>query len=85
MHFFCSISVRLGEYDLSKTIDCNPKNNATCNNYVINIAPERIFKHENYSKSSYQYDIALIKLSKDVEFHGKLNFFMGFKYILTKF
>lgn len=70
MHFL-SISVRLGEYDLSKTIDCSPAIDGLCKNDVINIAPERIFKHENYSKASYQYDIALIKLAKDVEFHGK--------------
>ncbi|KAH8416028.1 hypothetical protein KR222_006754, partial [Zaprionus bogoriensis] len=71
--FFVSFSshrmfVRLGEHDL-KT---NPDRRYVKGKYIeappsMDIVHERIFVHEDFS-DNYQHDIALIKLSRDVEY-----------------
>lgn len=59
--------VRLGEYDLSKDIDCI-KND--CNDPVVNMGIEEVIPHPEYDDSSpnKQNDIALIRLNGVVKY-----------------
>ncbi|XP_034104283.1 serine protease grass-like isoform X8 [Drosophila albomicans] len=61
--------VRLGEHNISQQIDC--KGNF-CAPPVEDIGIERIFVHEKYSHETHHNDIALVKLSKDVEFRESI-------------
>ncbi|XP_051860270.1 serine protease grass-like isoform X7 [Drosophila albomicans] len=54
--------VRLGEHNISQQIDCK----------IEDIGIERIFVHEKYSHETGHNDIALVKLSKDVEFRESI-------------
>ncbi|XP_034487203.1 serine protease 7 [Drosophila innubila] len=58
--------VRLGEYDISKDIDCV---NGVCNKPVIEIDIEESIVHPQYDANSNDrhHDIALLRLSKPVE------------------
>lgn len=65
--------MRLGEHDKSTQPDCRTlKGKYTCAPNVTDVAHEHVFIHEKYNPSSFQYDIALIKLSRDVNNTGKL-------------
>jgi len=57
--FFRS-QVRLGEFDLSKTEDCNGEE---CYQPAIDLEVEKIIPHEDYSNQTFQNDIALLRLS----------------------
>ncbi|XP_034104281.1 serine protease grass-like isoform X2 [Drosophila albomicans] len=61
--------VRLGEHNISQQIDC--KGNR-CAPSVEDMGIERIFVHEKYSHETGHNDIALVKLSKDVEFRESI-------------
>ncbi|XP_062129338.1 serine protease grass-like [Drosophila sulfurigaster albostrigata] len=61
--------VRLGEHTISQERDC--KGNI-CAPPVEDIGIERIFVHEKYSRQTGPNDIALVKLSKDVEFRESI-------------
>lgn len=56
------LKVRLAEYDF------NDANNKDRRDFTVN----RIIRHEKYNASNYNSDIALIKLSQEVEFTNKL-------------
>lgn len=62
--FFTRVSVRIGEYDLSKTNDCVEvdENDEVCNPPVQNINVESIISHPNYNVPKYANDIAIIRL-----------------------
>lgn len=60
-------SVRLGEWDMSKEIDCDDDD--ICAPQARDIPIEELIPHEGYSPSSQseQDDIALLRLSRPVE------------------
>ncbi|EDW59937.2 serine protease grass [Drosophila virilis] len=61
--------VRLGEHAISTTRDCAwEKSRNICALPVEDFLFEGIIVHEDYSQQSKHNDIALVKLSKDVEF-----------------
>ncbi|KAL7729105.1 hypothetical protein ACLKA6_019926 [Drosophila palustris] len=64
-------TVRLGEYDISKEIDCV---NGVCNKPVIEIDVEESIVHPQYDAfgSDRHHDIALLRLSKPVELNAFL-------------
>uniref|UniRef100_A0A2C9GV94 Peptidase S1 domain-containing protein n=1 Tax=Anopheles dirus TaxID=7168 RepID=A0A2C9GV94_9DIPT len=57
--------VRLGEWDLGSTNDCQ---NNRCSSAPIDVAIEKIVTHADYSKRSKLHDIALIRLAHDVQY-----------------
>lgn len=58
--------VRVGEHDLSKDIDCGD-NGGFCAPPPQDFQVEAVIPHESYGKpASFQNDIAIIKLSRDV-------------------
>ncbi|XP_043070266.1 serine protease grass-like [Drosophila grimshawi] len=62
------LEVRLGEHRISTEQDCDDIGNTRiCAPPVRDISFDKIFVHENYSRDSAENDIALIKLSTDVE------------------
>jgi len=72
--FFCyRKSVRLGEHDRSTNPDCKTFDlKEKCLPSVEDIEVERVVVHENYNVPLRANDIALLKLSRKVEFKGKL-------------
>lgn len=63
--------MRVGETDLSKEIDCNTSDDAEdCAEPYQDIPVDKFIKHEQYSASRKNNDIALIKLAKP----ARLNF-----------
>ncbi|XP_055589900.1 uncharacterized protein LOC129742080 [Uranotaenia lowii] len=56
------VSVRLGETDLSKEIDCNAKDD--CAPKPQDIAVDKVVKHPLYSSSKKKNDIGIVKLSR---------------------
>jgi len=63
--------VRLGEYDISKEIDCVDR---VCNKPVIEIDIEESIVHPQYDANSNDrhHDIALLRLSQPVELNAFL-------------
>lgn len=65
--------MRLGEHDKHTQPDCRTvKGKAQCAPNVTDVTPEQVFIHDKFNLSTFQYDIALIKLSTDVNDTGKL-------------
>lgn len=60
-------AVRMGEWDLNQTIDCEF---GLCANPVVDVAIESIHAHEMYKPTlgKTEHDIALIRLAKRIEF-----------------
>lgn len=60
------ISVRLGEWDLTREIDCQHR---ICSDAAIDVPIKEIFIHDNYEADSigHEYDIALIRLNHSVQ------------------
>lgn len=60
-------SVRLGEWDLDQEQDCSDD---LCSDPVVDIPVAEVIPHENYIPNSLaqEYDIALIRLSRPVNF-----------------
>lgn len=66
----------MGEYDITTNPDCKPfGKKQKCNPVVEDIGIEKIIKHPKYIEKSHHYDIALIKLERDVEFQSKFSFY----------
>lgn len=67
IHF--RISVRLGEHTISKNKDCNDYSDPfSCSDHPVeDILVESTIPHENYNSEAKVNDIALIRLSRDVE------------------
>lgn len=66
--------MRLGEHDKNTEPDCRTlKGNLTCAPNVTDVTAEQVFIHEKFNSITFQYDIALIKLSRDVYSTGKFN------------
>lgn len=63
-------AVRLGEWDTTTDTDCD---NGDCSDPVVDVAVEELLSHENYNPNSktQENDIALIRLSRDVDFTGR--------------
>lgn len=66
--FFCSlllpkIRVRIGEWDFSSTSESHP--------HVERKIVEKIV-HSKYNYFTYEYDLALLKLDKRVDFHDNI-------------
>ncbi|XP_043070268.1 serine protease grass [Drosophila grimshawi] len=62
------LEVRLGEHRISTEQDCGATGNTRiCAPPVRDISFDKIFVHENFSRDSAENDIALIKLSTDIE------------------
>jgi len=60
--------VRVGEYDLSKDKDCFPGSPSDCAEPVQDFWEFEVIPHPDYNRPErYQNDIALVKLSRDVE------------------
>lgn len=61
------ISVRLGEWDISRDVDCEL---GLCSNPVVDVSIQEIHVHEMYRPASAkkEHDIALIRLVKRIEF-----------------
>lgn len=66
--FSFSVEVVLGEYDLTKDIDCefDDDNEEICSPPTQTYGIEKIIPHEEFSFSSYSNDIALIRLNATV-------------------
>jgi len=65
--------VRLGEYDQSKDPDCRSYDSKEkCLPSIEDIDVEKVFMHEDYKKTIGSSDIALVQLSRKVEFEGEL-------------
>jgi len=65
------VNVRLGEHNLATKIDCEKLPEAveeTCRPEAIDVGIERVIPHESYSATSLMHDIALLRLSRAVEF-----------------
>ncbi|XP_060654488.1 serine protease grass-like [Drosophila nasuta] len=62
--------LRLGEHNIIKKQDCDED---SCAPPFEDIGHERIFVHEKYSLETRHDDIALVKLSKDVEFKRSIS------------
>ncbi|KAM8712360.1 hypothetical protein ACLKA7_012817 [Drosophila subpalustris] len=60
------ISVRLGEHDKSKDPDCSSEKK--CLPSVEDIDVDKVFVHEDYKSPLGENDIALVQLSRKVEF-----------------
>jgi hypothetical protein len=62
------IQVILGDWNLDTPIDCeNSDYEEDCARPLI-MQVEEVFNHENFTKTNYNYDIALVKLANPVEF-----------------
>ncbi|KAK9878520.1 hypothetical protein WA026_022417 [Henosepilachna vigintioctopunctata] len=67
-------SVRVGEYDLSSTIDCetDADNKKICAPPALDVKVERIILHPHYKKGKFGDDIALIRLASKINFTDTL-------------
>lgn len=67
-------SVRLGEWDQATDIDCDPTitTEKVCNDPPVDIEVEQTITHENYKPRTLNqhHDIALLRLSREVEYSG---------------
>lgn len=65
----------MGEHDLNQTRDCidDTPGFEDCSDNVLDIAIEEQIPHELYKPNdvNQHHDIALLRLSKEVEFTGK--------------
>lgn len=63
----CSSTIHLGEYDISKEIDCIQQD---CNNKVVKLGYEQVIPHPQYepNNNNRHHDIALIRMSADVTY-----------------
>lgn len=62
-----SFSVRLGEHRISTELDCDNKIPPKCSTHPVeDIGIEKIIPYKDYSKSTKNNDIALIRLARDV-------------------
>ncbi|XP_043655524.1 serine protease 7 [Drosophila teissieri] len=59
------VSVRLGEHDTRTAVDCQM---GVCLPSAVRIPVEQIHIHESYGSRTYWYDIALIRLARDVAY-----------------
>lgn len=69
--FIFRISVRLGEHTISAKKDCVDIDNADSCTEVEDIKIESVVVHELFDSSAKVHDIALIRLSRPVEFSRK--------------
>lgn len=68
--FDCSRSVvRLGEHNMETEIDCDGD---LCAPQPQDIEPSKIIIHEKYNSPLFKHDIALIRLSAQVQLNGKI-------------
>ncbi|XP_018796326.1 PREDICTED: serine protease easter [Bactrocera latifrons] len=60
-------TIHLGEYDISKEIDCIQDD---CNNKVVKVGYEQVIPHPQYepNNNDRHHDIALIRMSADVTY-----------------
>lgn len=63
-----SLAARLGEWNASSTVDCNEDN--ICADPVVDVPIAQTFSHENFNpeSNSSDFDIAVIRLVKKVNF-----------------
>ncbi|XP_076234951.1 ovochymase [Calliopsis andreniformis] len=63
-------SVRLGEYNIAEDLDCisDGATGSVCADSIVTVGIEERIVHENYQPSTNQYDIALLRLSRNVKF-----------------
>lgn len=80
-HKLYRISVRLGEWDLNRHIDCDLD---LCAPPAQDIIIQEKIAHENYIPQlrSQYYDIALLRLARKVEYSGKFFFLYKFYKVL---
>ena len=73
INIFLRVKVRLGEHTISHPGPDCPSNFVKhgCNVGVQDIDVEKIVTHPSYSSSTYQNDIAIIRLKKKVFENGK--------------
>lgn len=66
---FSRFSIRLGEHRISTIKDCNNANDpSTCSDFKFeDIRIDSIIVHEDYNSTAQGNDIALVRLSRDVE------------------
>uniref|UniRef100_A0AAG5DTW4 limulus clotting factor C n=1 Tax=Anopheles atroparvus TaxID=41427 RepID=A0AAG5DTW4_ANOAO len=64
--------VRLGEYDLNETIDCDTRGEL-CADPAQDIPVERVIIHEEYNARRKQHDIALLRLSREATMNDNVN------------
>lgn len=70
VQFVLRLIVRLGEYDLSSTIDCIEEPQGCQFQEPIDVKVDKIFIHEKFDLQTGINDIALIKLNQN-EVSGK--------------
>ncbi|KAF2895592.1 hypothetical protein ILUMI_10587 [Ignelater luminosus] len=62
------VSVRLGEYDLDKEVDCFDEESIDCLDKPIDVKVQEQIPHEQFDLKigNYLHDIALLRLSEDI-------------------
>ena len=69
-------TIRVGEHRLSTDPDCRKTGSETEDQFCVthqDFSVEEVIPHESYSSPNrFQNDIAIIRLSRDVELRGKL-------------
>ncbi|XP_012160525.1 serine protease 7 [Ceratitis capitata] len=65
------ISVRLGEFDITKEVDCNQY---SCATPALRVGIEEIIPHEQYlnSAANHEHDIALLRLDREIRFSDSI-------------
>lgn len=75
-YFIYRVSVRLGEWNLNTDVDCYEK---ACAEPAQDVPIEEIITHESYADRGSRYnDIALLRLSREVEYTGENNLYISF-------
>lgn len=72
--FLSRVSVRLGEFKTDTVYDCLETGSVkSCADPAIDVPVEETIVHENYSPQdpNQRNDIALLRLSRNVQFTGK--------------
>ena len=72
--------IRLGEHNLRTEIDCiqSRRSKSKCINSVKDFTPSRIIIHPQFNTNVFTNDIAMIRLSNQVQFNGKFFFYFLF-------
>ncbi|KAF2898357.1 hypothetical protein ILUMI_07818, partial [Ignelater luminosus] len=68
------VSVRLGEYDLDKEVDCFDEESNDCLDKPIDVKVQEKIPHEQFSLEvrSYPHDIGLLRLSEDIPYSDSI-------------
>lgn len=63
---FFRLGVRVGDHDVSKSVDCekNENNEEFCSPPFKDLAVEEVIPHPEYNKKTHSHDIGLLRVTK---------------------